>query len=190
MMKYLVILVFLLGAITLALTTTFNHEVALLTSSSTPSSVTEDNTRVETIPTEPEVWECNGDAFMCPDGSSVGRTGPQCEFAACPPADATSARVETYLGGRDGGLGLTINPREVVSDSRCPKDVQCIWAGTVEVRAAVETKVAHGEHVFKLGEPKTVGDLTVTLVEVRPKSAVEAQDPEHQYWFVFDLKKD
>lgn len=30
------------------------------------------------------VWECDGDGRMCPDGSVVGRTGPACEFAACP----------------------------------------------------------------------------------------------------------
>jgi hypothetical protein len=27
---------------------------------------------------------CQEDAKVCPDGSSVGRTGPDCEFAACP----------------------------------------------------------------------------------------------------------
>ena len=28
--------------------------------------------------------QCTMDAKMCPDGSSVGRTGPNCEFAECP----------------------------------------------------------------------------------------------------------
>lgn len=27
---------------------------------------------------------CTMEAKLCPDGSSVGRTGPKCEFAACP----------------------------------------------------------------------------------------------------------
>ena len=27
---------------------------------------------------------CTLDAKVCPDGSAVGRTGPNCEFAACP----------------------------------------------------------------------------------------------------------
>jgi hypothetical protein len=27
---------------------------------------------------------CTMDALICPDGSSVGRTGPDCEFAPCP----------------------------------------------------------------------------------------------------------
>jgi hypothetical protein len=31
---------------------------------------------------------CTDDAMVCPDGSSVGRTGPNCEFAPCPGATA------------------------------------------------------------------------------------------------------
>lgn len=27
---------------------------------------------------------CTMDAKLCPDGSAVGRTGPNCEFAECP----------------------------------------------------------------------------------------------------------
>ena len=27
---------------------------------------------------------CTMEAKMCPDGSNVGRSGPNCEFAACP----------------------------------------------------------------------------------------------------------
>lgn len=27
---------------------------------------------------------CTMDAKVCPDGSAVGRTGPNCEFAKCP----------------------------------------------------------------------------------------------------------
>ena len=30
---------------------------------------------------------CTADAKICPDGSAVGRTGPNCEFAACPVAN-------------------------------------------------------------------------------------------------------
>jgi len=33
---------------------------------------------------ETEPVFCTMDAMMCPDGSYVGRTGPNCEFAACP----------------------------------------------------------------------------------------------------------
>lgn len=31
-----------------------------------------------------EVYDCDADAMICPDGSAVGRTGPNCEFEKCP----------------------------------------------------------------------------------------------------------
>ena len=33
---------------------------------------------------DPNVTACTLEAKICPDGSAVGRTGPNCEFAACP----------------------------------------------------------------------------------------------------------
>ena len=40
-----------------------------------------------TLPPEPDTPSpiaCTMDAKVCPDGSAVGRTGPNCEFAPCP----------------------------------------------------------------------------------------------------------
>ena len=40
-----------------------------------------------TLPPRPIVQEpvaCTADAKICPDGTGVGRTGPNCEFAPCP----------------------------------------------------------------------------------------------------------
>ena len=39
---------------------------------------------LEPEPVTPPVVACTMDAKMCPDGSFVGRVGPNCEFAACP----------------------------------------------------------------------------------------------------------
>lgn len=36
------------------------------------------------VPEEPNQVVCTLDAKMCPDGSYVGRMGPNCEFAPCP----------------------------------------------------------------------------------------------------------
>jgi hypothetical protein len=33
----------------------------------------------------PKYQACTMEAKLCPDGSAVGRTGPKCEFAPCPP---------------------------------------------------------------------------------------------------------
>ncbi len=40
-------------------------------------------------PSETEdIVACTMDAKICPDGSAVGRTAPNCEFAPCPPFEA------------------------------------------------------------------------------------------------------
>ncbi|MCX6720914.1 MAG: hypothetical protein NTW11_03875 [Candidatus Staskawiczbacteria bacterium] len=44
---------------------------------------------------------CTEEAKICPDGSAVGRTGPNCEFAQCP--DLT-AGWQTYINGQYGFL--------------------------------------------------------------------------------------
>ncbi len=43
------------------------------------------------LPSEPVA--CTMDAMICPDGTAVGRTGPNCEFAPCPVSDETSMRA-------------------------------------------------------------------------------------------------
>ena len=52
---------------------------------------------------------CTLEAKVCPDGSSVGRAGPACEFTPCPPPNVEVPSVniafvlpEGYAEGRDG----------------------------------------------------------------------------------------
>ena len=40
---------------------------------------------------------CTADAKICPDGSAVGRTGPNCSFAACPTTDSSYSAVFTAV---------------------------------------------------------------------------------------------
>ena len=58
---------------------------------------------------------CTQEAKVCPDGSSVGRTGPQCEFATCPSEDA--ALPGGYLPGT-----YSI---EAISETSCVEDRDC-----------------------------------------------------------------
>lgn len=47
---------------------------------------------------------CTQDAKICPDGSSVGRTGPDCTFAACPTPPAKISGWKTYTDAENGIL--------------------------------------------------------------------------------------
>lgn len=40
---------------------------------------------------------CTQEAMLCPDGSYVSRTGPNCEFAACPGTSALSSGISGYI---------------------------------------------------------------------------------------------
>jgi len=46
-------------------------------------------------PYENEAVICTDDAKICPDGTAVGRTGPQCEFAMCP-GEVDTSNWQTY----------------------------------------------------------------------------------------------
>jgi hypothetical protein len=108
---------------------------------------------------------------------------------AAPLADAprpTNA-VEVRLGGTarlgplsgSGGANLSVRPLAVLEDSRCPRDVTCIWAGRLRLRVAL---VPGGEIELILGEPHALpaGAGTLTLVAAapepwqRPPAGVEA----------------
>ncbi|MBM3282829.1 hypothetical protein FJY90_01120 [Candidatus Gottesmanbacteria bacterium] len=51
------------------------------------------------VPTKPRERACSTEAKICPDGSAVGRTGPNCEFAPCPTqvVQNETANWKTYM---------------------------------------------------------------------------------------------
>ncbi len=57
---------------------------------------------VNPAPATPPVEEgvmCTLDAMMCPDGSYVGRSGPNCEFV-CPPAPVVPEDVQAHIDAK------------------------------------------------------------------------------------------
>lgn len=113
---------------------------------------------------------CTMDAKMCPDGSYVGRSGPKCEFTACPgPSEQGVA-----LGQKTVIAGISITPLEVISDSRCPVDVTCVWAGEIQVKVKLEKGSLSKEVVMKIlgadgAERVVFAGSAVALTEVTPK---------------------
>lgn len=47
---------------------------------------------------QPKITACTMEAKLCPDGSAVGRTGPNCEFAACPVVELSGIKGVALLG--------------------------------------------------------------------------------------------
>ncbi len=83
--------------------------------------------------------------------------------------------------------GVHITPLSVVSDSRCPTDVQCIQAGTVSITAKIEGDGGVRTQTFVMGSPVSFGSKHVTLMSVTPaknsKTTITAAD----YRFTFSV---
>jgi hypothetical protein len=143
---------------------------------------------------------CPADAKLCPDGSAVGRTGPNCEFSECPVAQvplqnasttAQSFLVTARIGERVEGLDVALTPLSVASDSRCPADpkVQCVWAGTVQVQIRIESGLGTSTMTLELGKSITTEAEEIALTEVTPTKLPEKEMLPGEYRFTFEIKK-
>lgn len=110
-------------------------------------------------------------------------------LAACatPPASAGEARTIagdesfTLASGETVSLASrgTLRYVRLVEDSRCPPDVQCVWAGDAEV--AFEWTVAGGEpeafslHTGMGDRSKDLGGSRLTLVDLARGANPDAQ---------------
>ncbi len=84
-------------------------------------------------PQQPEQVFCTQDAKLCPDGSYVGRTGPKCEFAACPESNflpkgygLKTYLIEKVLGSSCVKDGDCSTPAQYMMMSRCPFTSICL----------------------------------------------------------------
>lgn len=130
---------------------------------------------------------CTMEAKLCPDGTAVGRTGPNCEFAECPANGPIT--LEARIGQEVSGLGVRIVPVELLEDSRCPVDVVCIQAGTVRVRARLINGLGEANQEFKLNQPITTETEEVTLIQVMPQPLAGVETKDSAYVFRFEVSK-
>lgn len=135
---------------------------------------------------------CTLEAKMCPDGTYVGRVAPSCEFEQCKIADNTTPiansrddvkikKMSTSQGQYNTfeSNGASIVVTEILEDSRCPVNVQCVWEGTIIVRADVNVKNINKELILELNKPVSSDGKTITLIEAGPKN---------NYNFKFNVK--
>lgn len=100
-----------------------------------------------------------------------------------------TAKVEARLGQGVSALGMTVTPLEVVEESRCPQDVQCIQAGTVRVRVRLSSGLGTSGQVIALGGSMTTEAETVKLVDVTPYPSSGTQIAPESYRFTFEIAR-
>ncbi len=116
-------------------------------------------------------------------------------LSLAPPLAAQSVAVATSSGGAHSrssvsvtaafGRTVRINslklrPVAIVQDSRCPRDVQCVWAGQliVDFERAGRKRLR-----LELGKPVAVTGGRLTLIGASPQPVAGLALPPHRYRF-------
>ena len=141
---------------------------------------------IDPISIPPEPVACTMEAKLCPDGSYVGRTGPNCEFTQCPTGSVETGSVAS-LNQKIISSGVYITPVEVVSDSRCPIDVNCFWAGEILVKIKLEKGDETNFVELKLGESASIRGSNVTFVSVLPEKNSKISTQASDYSFIYKV---
>ena len=78
----------------------------------------------------------------------------------------------------------------VTEDSRCPRDVTCIWAGEVKVQLEIQQASKAASQVELLEGGSTVaGEYRVTLVRVEPQPTSTAKIAPQDYRATLKIDK-
>lgn len=102
---------------------------------------------------------CTQEAKLCPDGSAVGRVGPNCEFAPCPSVATTTAGGEGILPYHSGVRGVVLlGPTCPVE--RIPPDPQC---ADRPYETAITVYRAGASAAFAIGKSDTSGAFVFSL---------------------------
>ena len=89
----------------------------------------------------------------------------------------------------DSGAEVTLAPGATVSvkaeemklrfvsvseDSRCPRDVTCVWAGEVKVLLEIQDSPASSQVEIRAGDSAVAGAYRITVVRVEPQRTSSA----------------
>eukprot|EP01063_Lacrimia_lanifica_P031446 TRINITY_DN517_c0_g2_i6.p1 TRINITY_DN517_c0_g2~~TRINITY_DN517_c0_g2_i6.p1 ORF type:complete len:612 (+),score=64.88 TRINITY_DN517_c0_g2_i6:81-1916(+) len=110
----------------------------------------------------PHVAPCTRELKICPDGTGVGRTGPQCEFAPCPEATPKKSLCESKRDDviKSGLLGA------------------CVWR--CEADGSFSSRQCQGQHCWcvnpttgeQIGEKKLGSELAAGACQTKPEKSL------------------
>lgn len=98
-------------------------------------------------------------------------------------------RLTAHLNETVSAFGVSVTPKEVLEDSRCPVDAVCVWEGRVRISATVVSEIAASTQEFVLREPVVFEGEEVTLLGVTPDARTGAELKGGDYVFTFEIKK-
>lgn len=108
--------------------------------------------------------------------------------SACAAVPPVSAGPTAGFGQIAYSNGVSVRPVRLIEDSRCPANVQCVWAGRLIVRAEIIGGNWRQTRDLELGKPQPIADGILTLVAAAPQKAAPGQVEPGSYRFTFDFQ--
>ncbi|HWK42586.1 MAG TPA: hypothetical protein VNR60_11715 [Croceibacterium sp.] len=109
--------------------------------------------------------------------------------AAAPLANPTPVTPDgiarAALGQKVYVDGPHVTPLEVLEDSRCPKGMQCVWAGRVKLSVRIDLGSRSETREIASDAPIEVADGRLSLVEIEPEKIAEKPGEPANYRFGF-----
>ena len=104
------------------------------------------------------------------------------------PTIVTTTNYYIRINERKLVNGMFVTPLHVTYDGRCPTDIKCVQAGTVDVSTLLQINNLSQNFVLSLNKPIVFGGKQITLVEVNPKKLSTKTLTEADYSFVITVK--
>lgn len=104
------------------------------------------------------------------------------------PGNSSLTSYNIRIGQRVLINGVYVTPVKVSYDSRCPKDVQCIQAGSVDVGMLFESGKLSQNVIVTSGKPFLFAGKTITIVGVTPAKVSTKKILESEYRFSVSVK--
>ncbi len=141
------------------------------------------------IPVNPEQVYCTEDVKICPDGSYVNRIPPNCVFKACPQSSIVNTDIILAVLQAKTISDLTITLNKIVQDSRCPADVQCIWAGNVTANVTLSLgSKAETVDILSNQTPYIFNGYKISITDVSPGKTSKHQILPSEYAVTFHIQ--
>ena len=87
--------------------------------------------------------------------------------------------------------GVTIRPVRLIEDSRCPAQVQCVWAGRLRIEAVIGYRSGSEEQRREMimGDPVVLPEGSLKLADARPEPVAGEPIAPRAYRFTFTLER-
>ena len=86
--------------------------------------------------------------------------------------------------------GIQVQFVSIVEDSRCPRDVTCVWAGETKARVLVRIdKQTPTSHDIVVGQPISIGAYRISVVAVQPHPVSAAKIKPNDYRAIIKVEK-